>query len=44
MKTIKIIAAALAAMTMVMSCKSQGDADLQKMLKKIRFLWWVKQK
>ena len=32
MKTIKIIAAALAAMTMVMSCKSQGDADLQKML------------
>ena len=32
MKTIKFIAAALAAMTMVMSCQSQGDPELQKLL------------
>ena len=34
MKTIKIIAAALAAMTMVMSCQSQGNAELKDMLPK----------
>ena len=34
MKTIRIIAAALAAMTMVMSCQSQGSAELKDMLPK----------
>ncbi|MBR5569182.1 MAG: FKBP-type peptidyl-prolyl cis-trans isomerase [Bacteroidales bacterium] len=34
MKTIKIIAAALAAMTMVMSCQSQGSSELKNMLPK----------